>query len=708
MQRMHDMRRKISALQADEERVAERNVPPAEAVAPQRREEKRETERKEGWTIGIKSPAPSRIRISPPRKRRGDDAAALSPLTSSTSASSSDADTDDAAHQRARAGASLPAKITTQLSTEMSRVWSDFKTRWSPLTRSSDLRLPERRTAAVTAGASAVSMEALSSSTDKSLAELTRLLNDMIVEFGVASTRLPDPVTDSRASDARREAVKGSEVETDRARAHSDSRAKGEQQEKEWESILRDMRSQGREKARGRVGLFVPSVLRDAAVERKGGEDRKGGEERMADEDIDAALMSRLVDFDVTDPAEIARQRTIEQQIAAQRQQRSATEYRTVVRAAAAVASASGSQTERKEAGGSDGGQQGGDVDVRAWLERLERKIDAMSARALEPRAEHPSPPTQAEIRDVPAPVRREEESKEALVQLSPAAESVTPVAETTPSAPAEPKAKKRKEKVRKEQRAVKVKQKAVQHAEDEDVEEKYPVTEERQQKPETPPMPRATKGTEKDDRTPPTKPVLPPTPVPALDELVEEEDRVESKVSEVTTIPLAAPFVLVTKDPRASISRAELPQRRRAPLSPQPHTESNDGAPSLQEAFARRMGHVIRQDQERHRSRFHAGHSSSGPSSSSIMFPSSVPSASSRYRGAVFGLRTAAGERRSQRGRRAVVGHEEMRRRTERGWRQLPEVQRKVEEKRLQEERRRTLERRRSYDAERRAALRS
>ena len=434
------------------------------------------------------------------------------------------------------------------------------------------------------------------------------------------------------------------------------------------------------------------------------------------DEEADGVVYSGLIDFDVNDPHEIDRQRRIEAQLTAettarhqqQRQQPQPTEEEEEVEEeeedtqSTAVSSKrvreainrykrSGLATEevdeKKEAELTSYMRPVPPVleptmDVRRWLERLERKIDALANQQQQPTVLNGSgkaersmkrKATQQPAADIFAPIEQQRPQQQPVDDDESGPHKPSTTGAVRPQHTTQPAARA--------------------HQRRTDTDSKYADDEQSQ-----PPPP------------PPTDPAC-----------------FQSSV--------AQPRLASVIPPHSASSYSH--QRPDAGGRADGDGGSGGGGLTLQQCFARRMGHVIASDEQRRQARqqrhhlahahcsadddydYHtaARHHTTQPSHSQSAVLSVNPASRRRRFGASVhstaasvapSVGVSSSHRRMQLGERGVIGEREARARSARVWRQLPEVRRRREEQRKREERRRSVERRQSYDQERRACQHS
>ena len=772
-ERMQQTRQRIVAVQAEERAEEERQQQDKrrrdEAEAAQRLADERKRDDRRRWAASLTS--------APARYTSADSSSARSTDSSDDSSSESDSRTT--------------ARRQEETAAEMTRLWDDFKHRWTPPKQPAAAVSPVARDTTATApgrgaegGSSVAGLHSLTASTDASIRELTAMLNDMISEFNITanaagsdskaplvrtaleqqtSTRVRAALADERRtvdSSAVMAAVSVASLTAATAAAGVVARKpsplsspassptrlstaqrqrsvqRGDAQEAEWEVILHELKQDKQESKQqtvaDRVGLFVPSILsqrderiaqeekREQTTERKQSRRRRSAVE--AEDEVDGAdgvVYSGLIDFDVNDPHEIDRQRRIEAQLAADSTARTEQHYRApqrtphklpnqereesalssdrvreaIDRYKQSALSADEPTAERSGASRVDGqhSEPGLDstVDVRRWLERLERKIDAL--------ANQQQQPTVASQSSSKAMRSSERKGKGA----PPAASIFAPVERQhddrakAESPPDRSKAATATEAASDERAAA----------------ARYPRD-----------GPRANSEQKSAVDGPAQPPLSPVSSAPA---------------AQLTVTPPPRPRV-------ATPHAARPPPQLRASAISVSRGGDGSGELSLQECFARRMGHVIASEEQRQRERqqrhttahahcadtaedeyyHHARHDSrtahSRPASRSQPLQYSGDNrrriASVQYSSAMphlSGGRTAVGratggvQQQQQQVRssvRAVVGEREARARSSRVWRQLPEVRSRREEQRRREQRRANVQRRQSYDRERRA----
>ena len=683
---------------------------------------------------------------------------------------------------------------------EMTRLWDEFKHKWTPPKQPSSSAPPTQLPAPVAAESaekeSAGDLHSLTASTDASIRELTVMLNDMIKEFNITAAAVGDekPIVPQTTQHKQVETVwagKNSKQHTEEVMAAASaasvtsataainvtarkpsplsspsssptrlntaqrqrSAARGEAQEAEWHLILQELKhdkpqlseqtatapAEGRVDGGGRVGLFVPTIF-NKREERKRAESKphraaqEEQEEEMTDgkepqrkraptaaefdvngeDGADGVVYSGLIDFDVNDPHEIDRQRRIEAQLVAEttaRQQqqskkqpqqaeereRQSTVSDERVREAINRYKRSGLAAEeideKKESAGmeertsemqSKSPQLDSTVDVRQWLERLERKIDALANQ-------------QPHLTAVQGENKAQRSTKRKATGTQPAADIFAPVQQ-----PEQQQEKHHNEKGRelhKQQSAS-----TTEPASSADTAWSDVHTQRDNQR-----------RTDNDKKyASDVQPQPPPT-------------RTDRTSAYAGTAPSSQPFVTTTH------SASSHSQQRSSVIGAVDGGGGSAGSGlTLQECFARRMGHIIatneqrRHEREQHRlSLAHARctadddySTAARHSSLSHTRPASQPShrTGRRRYGASFqssaasatpGVAVSSGHLRMQLGGRAVIGAREARARSARVWRQLPEVHRRREEQKKREERRRSVERRQSYDKQRRAGQR-
>ena len=775
------VREEREAIEAEEGQMVERMKQMKQRIVQLQTEERAEERRQQQDRYRRKKAESAQLVLD--EKARGDRGRWAAALTSAPShyltegsRSSLSTDSSDDSESDPDVGGSGKVQRGDNTAGEMTRLWDEFKHKWTP-----EKRAPAATPSIPAATVSAAEQEkrengdlhSLTASTDASIRELTVMLNEMIEEFNVTAaaageqkpiaaqateeeksaqytgdvmaaasaasvtaataavtvtTRKPSPLSSPASSPTRLNTAQ-----------RQRSVERGEAQEAEWHLILQELKHDNRQSNeptaagrtggaargnRGRVGLFVPSILdrrdekkresqqhRAAHGEQKGDgstrrKDPAGADEAAGEDDgADGVLYSALIDFNVNDPHEIDRQRRIETQLAAERTARTdekIQKWRTEQQEEKQIASSERvrdavARYERAEETTQelDEGREAtalfeqtsevrgrptvfdSSVDVRQWLQRLERKIDALAnqqsqqpivaddSSGAQRSIKHRATVTQAAV-DIFAPVERLHHRDDRDKQHSVAAAEATPLLDDSVLTT----------------RAVR----SDQHRPDND--SKYADDEQ----PQPPPAARP-------------KPTTAPTSVP----------------------PPPQSLIL------ANLSASSDSRRQSSAGGGADDDEGGRGGQwTLQQCFARRMGHVIANSEQRRQARqrqhgrahaqctaddeYHLERHSAPPSHAHTASQRAVSSSSQRWRNASF-VRSTAGpavsigsvsdsHRRMQLGARGVVDAREARARSARVWRQLPEIRGRREEKKRREERRRSVERRQSYDRQRRAHL--
>ena len=817
-ERMKQMKERIVQLQAEEQAEERKQQHDRqrrqEAEAGQREADEKRRDDRRRWAAALTS--------APSQYVTGESRASLS--TDSSSGSDSDSPSEVAAVRREE-----------ETALEMTRLWDDFKHRWTPQKQQPAHAAPHAPTSSTSATQKADAeaesgLHSLTASTDASLRELTVMLNDMIREFNITAAAVGEdnkPLVLQTASGDEHSAT-ASAVDERHTRDMDETKAaasiasltvataavsvtarkpsplsspassptrlntaqrqrsveRGEAQEAEWQLILHELKHDGRDNsqhtantrdergggAAGRVGLFVPSILHKqqhttstsdqqqrqsqrAEEERKEGstEEKKRTQQVRStahvddghgDDGADGVLYSGLIDFDVNDPHEIDRQRRIEAQLAAdrtaQQQQRKerarqAEEDKEEEKKKSELAVSServrddinrykrsGLPTESwldETAAAGLAGQASeprskppmldSTVDVRRWLERLERKIDALANQQQQPSVTQQRDSAQRGI-------------KRKTAAAQPAADVFAPV-----NQPPQP-----------------------QRLDDDD---------------------------RKEPHKPPTAPAAEPTPqadsgwpaarAPRDIRHIDDDGKYATDDEQPDMSPPAASRPTVSQQVSAALSQ---PPHIPANQSDSSHSQQRPSAVSgvsggivvgggggltLQECFARRLGHLIASDEQRRQARqqrHEEAHKHCAANDDYGTAPHHhAPSTHSHSRATGHKLQAAGSELlgRSVRqtrhaassaqppamwhplsagrssssssltshsrpqqhlGVRGVISVREARARSARVWRHLPEVRRRREEQRKREERRRSVERRQSYDRQRRAAQQS
>lgn len=519
------------------------------------------------------------------------------------------------------------------------------------------------------------------------------------------------------------------------------STERGEAQEAEWQLILQELKHDKREQNQqsatdagdgrgggGRVGLFVPSIFNERdekSTEPTQAEqlhqhvDEKKATKRAhveVEDDIDSqdgedgVVYSGLIDFDVNDPHEIDRQRRIEEQLAAEiterKEQHSVQHHKAQLNEASEAMKSSERVREAihryKQSGltaddvkhekvALGANEQTSElrsrqpmidstVDVRHWLERLERKIDALANQQQHPTLSQESQPTQ-----------RRAKRKTAVAQ--PAADIFAPI---EPPQPDEQVQDEQKESARSH------KQQAARASE--------PTLPSKDARPTSPPQHNNRPRVDNERKY-------------ADDERAHPSTTSRSHFASTHSSDAPPAF-----DPLHTVNQSSIARSLQRPnVNGGVVVDNGSGGLSLQECFSRRMGHIIASDEQRRqarRQRHNLAHShcmdeyeqyttsrvhplsqkhpsSSRPSNSAVR-QRRGPSAQSKA--ASTSYNASSTHLRMQQGLRGVIDVGEARARTDRMWRQLPEVRRRRDEQRKREERRRSVERRKSYDRQRRA----
>lgn len=780
------MREEREAIEAEEGHMIERMKEMKQRIVQLQAEERAEDERHQ-HDRHRREEAEAAVRLVDEKRRSDRQRWAATLTTAPTHYVAEERSTPHSADSSSDSDGDMDSGGTVRRSedttAEMTRLWDEFKHKWTPHKQPPPSAPPAPTTTSSAAAGRAeqgseVGLQSLTAGTDASIRELTAMLNDMIQEFNITAAAAGDdkPIVVQTADDGQlRDTARAdgsSEREEEEAVAAASAASvtaataavtarkpsplsspassptrlnsaqrqrsveRGEAQEAEWHLILQQLKADktdNREQAttgwtegaRGganRVGLFVPSIFnarqereqKEASTDSKQTRQYGARVERAVaadgEEEADGVVYSGLIDFDVNDPHEIDRQRRIEAQLRAEttvrrqqqrRQQHAAVEeeerQRTVsserVREAISRYKQVGLTAEELDEKAevestsevlSKQAVLEPTVDVRLWLERLERKIDALAnqqpqstlvdggnrvQRSTKRRtaAAQPAADIFAPVEQPPQQQQRDDnEKREPHKQHS--APAATPIA----AADIQPAASRT--------------QRSSQHRIDTDSDSKY-----------------------SDDEQ--------PRPVPA--------HRSASTHSSFAPLPSASNIA-----PRNVTAHSY--QRSSAADG----LDGSGGGLTLQECFARRMGHIIATDEQRRRARQQQHSLSHAHCTADADYhtaarhyplPSHTQPASQSANHAIrrrrhgASVQSAAGSavsagsasvssshRRMQLGERGVISASEARARSARVWRQLPEVRRRREEQRKREERLRSVERRQSYDRQRQAGQHS
>ena len=773
MERMKEMKQRIVQLQAEERAEEDRqqrdrdSQQEAERVQREADEKRRDDRRR--WAATLTS-APAHYVTEESR------AASLS------TDSSSDSDSDSAGRHGTASHEDTAAEMT-RLWDEFKHKWTPQKQPPSatpPPPTAATSAVEEKGKEKGKEG----ELQSLTASTDASIRELTAMLNDMIKEFNITAAAAGDeqPIV---VQPARHEQTttawldEKSEHDTDRMAAvvsaasisaataavtarkpsplsspapsptwlntaqRQRSVKRGEAQEAEWQLILQELKHDKRERDEqtptgrtdggGRVGLFVPSIFsqREHRVEQelKEQSSHRRQESRTvarplveeaehADDGEDGVVYSGLIDFDVHDPHEIDRQRRIEAQLIADKAAR--TEQRTQqqqlpdeadkqatdsdVRVREAIDRYKRSEAATEEVGMDDEKSVGRldeqprqprlkpaavvepTADVRQWLERLERKIDALANQQQQQSVAEAGKKAQPSSKPQPSAVR-------------PAADIFAPVEQTQ---------QQRDKETDKNANREPHQQQSAQATES--------ITQPADSNQHTTRTHRNTQHRTLDYDGKYAEEDVPPRPPPAAHPTSYYSSAYTVSHHPTVAPSLAAPFVVT-----AGSATSDSYQRSNAAGTVYGSSGSSGGGLTLQDCFARRMGHVIATNEQRRQARqqrqqaAHAHYAANDQYDTARHHSLSHSHAASKPAGrtgrqytvsgqAAAGTAVSGTHRRMQLVERGVVGVREARARSARAWRQLPEVRRRRDEQKRREERRRSVERRQSYDRQRRA----